>query len=44
VSVYNILGTLVYQGIATSDKAEIALPGRGLYIVTDGKEVVKITN
>jgi hypothetical protein len=42
--VYNILGTLVYQGVASVDKAEITLPGRGVYIVTDGKEVIKVAN
>lgn len=44
VFVYNILGGLVYQGVVNSDKLEIALPGRGVYIVTDGKEVIKIAN
>jgi len=43
-NVYNILGTLVYQGVASADKAEIALPQRGLYIVSDGKTVVKVNN
>ena len=42
--VYNIPGTPVYQGIAPSDKAEIALPARGIYIVTDGQTVVKVNN
>jgi len=38
--VYNILGTLIYQ----SDKTltGFRLPGRGIYMVTDGKTVVKI--
>ena len=39
--VYNILGTTVYQGVVASDKAEIPLPGRGIYIVTDEQEAVK---
>jgi len=43
-SVYNIVGTSVYQGIANSDKAEVALPIRGVYVVTDGKNVVKVVN
>jgi hypothetical protein len=42
--VYNILGTLIYQGVANSDKAEIALPGKGVYIVTSNGSVIKITN
>jgi uncharacterized protein YjdB len=42
--VYNVLGILVYQGIAKSNKAEITLPGRGVYIVTDGSSVIKIAN
>jgi len=32
------------QGIANSDKAEVILPVRGIYVVTDGKTVVKIVN
>jgi len=43
-NVYNILGTLVYQGVASSDKAEITLPGRGMYIITDSKTTVKVNN
>jgi hypothetical protein len=43
-SVYNVLGTLVYQGVANDDKAEIPLPGRGIYIVTDSKNVLKVSN
>ena len=43
-SIYNIVGTSVYQGIANSDKAEVALPIRGVYVVTDGKNVVKVVN
>jgi hypothetical protein len=43
--IYNILGTL----IAPSNSPEggelaIPLPGRGVYIVTDGKETVKVAN
>jgi len=43
-SVYNITGSLIAQGIAADVKAEIALPGRGLYIVRAGNKVVKVTN
>ena len=42
--VYNITGTLVYQGIAGDEKAQITLPGRGIYIVTDGKKTIKVAN
>jgi hypothetical protein len=44
LKIYNTLGTLIYQGIASSEKAEIPLPARGMYIVTDGKESVKVMN
>jgi len=43
-NVYNVLGTLIYQGIAADVEAEVALPGRGVYIVTDGERVIKVTN
>jgi len=42
--VYNTTGTLIYQAITPDGKAEIPLPGRGVYIVTDGKETVKVIN
>jgi hypothetical protein len=41
-SIYNTSGMLMYQGIAADDKAEVPLPGRGVFIVTDGKEIIKI--
>jgi len=44
VRVYSIMGMLVYHGIANSDKAVIPLSARGIYIVTDGKSVVKVVN
>jgi hypothetical protein len=43
-NVYTLTGSLVNRGIATSDKAAITLPGHGVYIVTDGKGVVKVVN
>jgi len=43
-SVYDITGNLVYQGIADGTKAQLALPGRGIYIVNDGKKSVKVSN
>jgi len=44
IGVYNITGALVYQGIARDDRAEVPLPGRGMYIVTAGKVAVKVNN
>jgi hypothetical protein len=40
-SVYNITGTLIYQAVANSDKAQVLLPARGLYIVRSGNRVIK---
>jgi len=40
-SIYNIIGVLIYTGIADSDKAEIPLPGKGIFIITDEKESLK---
>ena len=42
--VYNLVGKLVYQGIAKSETEKILLPVRGIYIVTNGKAVLKIIN
>ena len=43
--VYNLIGTLIYAG-AGSDRldATLPLPARGVYIVTDGKTVIKVIN
>ena len=41
--VYNLIGTLIYQGIANGD-VTLSLPARGVYIVTDGKATVKVVN
>jgi hypothetical protein len=43
-SVYNISGTLIVQEVTDSDKAEVVLPGHGIYIVISGKRKVKIIN
>ena len=40
--VYNILGKQIYSGVAFGNTMEIPLPERGIYIVTDGKETIKI--
>ena len=44
VRVYNVAGSLVYQGIATAGEASVVLTGRGVYIVTDGEKELKIVN
>jgi hypothetical protein len=41
-SVYNITGVLLYQGVATADKAEIPLSGRGVYIIRSGDKTIKV--
>ena len=43
-SVYNVYGALIYSSIANAPTAEIPLPGRGVYIVTDGIKTLKIVN
>ena len=47
-SVYNILGTLIYTGIFPSNGGagvvEIPLPNSGIYIITNGKNTLKIMN
>jgi hypothetical protein len=40
-NVYNLYGQLIYTGIAAGDKAEIALPGRGIYIIQSGNQTIK---
>ena len=44
--VYNIAGTLIYQGVATDVETQCfaSLPSRGIYLVTDGKTTVKVVN
>jgi len=44
LQVFNILGSLIYQGKTYEDKVSIPLPGRGVYIVTDGSHGVKVSN
>jgi hypothetical protein len=41
-TVYNILGAIVYQDIATGDTAEVLLPGKGMFIVASEKAAVKV--
>ena len=40
--VYNILGKQIYSGAAVGNTMELPLPGRGIYVVTNGKETLKI--
>ena len=40
--VYSLSGVLVYQSVATIEKAEVQLPVRGVYVVTNGKKTVKV--
>ena len=42
--VYNMLGMLVYQGVADNETAKIPLPAHGIYLVNDGKKTVKAVN
>ena len=44
--VYNIMGTLIYNGAPNDVETSHALPlpGRGVYIVTDGKTTIKVVN
>ena len=44
LKVYNTFGTLIYHSTTPDDTAEIPLPGRGIYIVTDNNNVLKVVN
>jgi uncharacterized protein YjdB len=41
-NVYNMQGVLIYKGKATASEAYVNLPSRAIYIVTAGKERVKV--
>ena len=41
-NIYNMLGTLIYIATADGNNAEITLPARGIYIVTNGTNAVKV--
>jgi hypothetical protein len=41
-SVYNISGALIYRSIATDNEAFTSLSARGVYIITSGKEKMKV--
>ena len=47
-SIYNLSGTRIYTGTVTADVVEthgrVSLPERGIYIVTDGNNSLKIIN
>ena len=40
-SIYNLYGQLIYTGTAAGDEAKIPAPGKGIFIITDGKESIK---
>jgi hypothetical protein len=40
-SVYGVSGALIYHSVAVGSEADIALPGRGMYIVISGGTAVK---
>ena len=42
--VYNIMGALIHHNVANANETTLPLPVRGIYIVTDGKNVVKLIN
>ena len=42
--VYSLSGILIYQGIAKGDKAEVALPNRGMYIIISENKSIKVMN
>jgi uncharacterized repeat protein (TIGR02543 family) len=45
--VFNVIGTLIYHGVAAGDvetQHATSLPNRGVYLVTDGTNVVKVVN
>jgi hypothetical protein len=41
---YYLSGILIYNNIAIDDKADIALPERGVYIIQSGNRTVKVVN
>jgi hypothetical protein len=43
-NVYNLSGVLICRDVAAADRAAVALPGRGLYLVTSDYHTVKVTN
>ena len=42
--IYNLFGALVYHGVAGDNTVKFPLPGRGVYVITDGKAVLKVVN
>ena len=44
LSIYNITGTLIYQGIANKSEMEIHFSGRGVYIIRTNNNTVKVVN
>ena len=44
LSVYSVIGTLVYQNISSSNEAEISLSVKGIYFVRQGSKTLKVVN
>jgi len=42
--VYSLTGVLIYANMAKDTKAETLLPGRGIFIITNGSSTIKIVN
>ena len=41
-AVFNLSGQPLYTGVSNGEKAEILLPGRGIYIFKSGNFAVKV--
>jgi len=41
-SVYNLTGSLIYQGIASGNEATIAIPSRGVYVIRVMDKAIKV--
>ena len=44
LSIHNMNGTLIYQGIVNSGEMEVFLSGRGVYIIRNNNNTVKVVN
>jgi len=42
LSVYNLTGAVVYQAITISNEADITLPAKGVYVVRQGNNTLKV--
>jgi hypothetical protein len=41
-AIYNMLGTMIYQGVVDSDILKITLPIRGTYVIQSGNKSIKV--